>query len=66
MLKATRDFSHAGIEVFAGQEIELNIFEPDDVQGLISKGLLVDTEATQFHVKSGDALKVSTKRSKTK
>ena len=53
MLKALKAFSHAGIEVEAGQEVKPFTFEADDVQGLIRKGLLEDTEAKKTRTKGG-------------
>ena len=65
MLKALKAFSHAGIEVEAGQEVNPYTFEADDVQGLIRKGLLEDTEAKKQEPKAV-APKVVAARSKTK
>lgn len=37
---ATRNFNHLGVEVVAGQEITSATFTPDDLAGLIAKGLI--------------------------
>lgn len=48
MYIATKDFSHLGIEVKAGQEVSPADFEPDDLAGLVAKGLLVSPDVPEL------------------
>lgn len=43
-MKATQDFEYASIQVKAGDEVKPGMFEADQIQSLLAKGLLVDTE----------------------
>jgi hypothetical protein len=43
-MKATQDFTHAGISVREGEEVAPLTFEADEVQMLIAAGLLIDGE----------------------
>ena len=45
-MKALRDFNHLGISVKAEEEVSDDLFEPDDMLGLVAKGLIAEVPAS--------------------
>jgi hypothetical protein len=65
-MKALQDFEYAGVAIQAGQEIPPGVFEADQIDSLLRKGLIIDDAPKPEKVEEEKEPVKKAQRSKTK